>query len=51
MARPIKNIPIDDIKGLKTLLKEGNSQRDMAIYYNTSQATISRKLKEMPEDV
>jgi arginine repressor len=52
MARPKKDIPLHDIKGLKTLLKEGKTQQEIADYYtekgiDVDQATISRRIKEM----
>jgi len=50
MARPKKNIPMDDVKGLKTLLDEGKTQKEIADYYNTNQSTICRKIKEMEQD-
>lgn len=50
MARPKKEIPLGDIKGLKTLLDEGKTQDEIADYYKVDQATISRRIKEMKND-
>ena len=54
MSRPKKQIPLKDvkIKGLKTLLKEGKTQEQIADYYrkhdiNVDQATISRRIAEI----
>lgn len=47
MPRPRKEIPLDDVKGLKTLIDEGKTQQEMADYYGINQATISRKVKEL----
>jgi arginine repressor len=55
MSRPKKQIPLKDvkIKGLKTLIKEGKTQEQIAEYYrkkhdiNVDQATISRRIAEI----
>ncbi|KKG35337.1 hypothetical protein DU52_15465 [Methanosarcina mazei] len=54
MSRPKKQIPLKDvkIKGLKTLIKEGKTQEQIADYYrkhdiNVDQATISRRISEI----
>jgi DNA-directed RNA polymerase specialized sigma subunit len=47
MVRPKKDVPITNIKGLKTLLNDGKNQQEIADYYGVTQATISRKIKEM----
>ncbi len=63
MPRPSLILPIDDVKGLPTLLGEGLSQSEIAEYYNSheyfqragikvSQQRISdavTKIKEMRE--
>jgi hypothetical protein len=49
MPRPKKDIPLEDIKGLKTLLEEGKIQDEIAVYYGVDQATISRKISKMNE--
>jgi Trp operon repressor len=49
MATPRKEIPIIDIKGLATLIKEGKTQQEMADYYGVDQATISRRFAEIAE--
>jgi arginine repressor len=54
MPRPKKEIPFEDIKGLKTLLDQGKTQEEISIYYkehgiNIDQVTISRRIKEMME--
>ena len=50
MARPFNFIPLEDIKGLKTLIKEGKTQDEIGLYYkkygiDASQPTISRLIK------
>jgi len=50
MPRPKKEIPLSDIKGLKTLIDEGKSQKEIAKYYGVDQATISRRIKELDGD-
>jgi DNA-binding MarR family transcriptional regulator len=50
MPRPKKQIPLNDIKGLKTLLDEGLNQEQIADYYGVDQATISRRIKEMESE-
>lgn len=52
MARPTIWIPFEDVKGLKTLVKEGKTQDEIADYYRSigieiTRSTISRKMKEM----
>ena len=53
MARPTKQIPFDNVKGLKTLLEEGKTQDEIAAYFSEklgikcSQQTISNKIKEL----
>lgn len=54
MSRPKKQIPLKDIKikGLKTFIKEGKTQEQIAEYYrkhdiNVDQATISRRIAEI----
>lgn len=47
MARPKKEIPLDDIKGLRTLIKEGKTQKEIADYFGVDQATISRRMKDL----
>jgi len=51
MARPTKNIPFDDIKGLRTLVKEEATRQEMADYYDVSLSTIGLRLKEVKKDV
>jgi CRP-like cAMP-binding protein len=50
MPRPKKEIPLGDIKGLKTLLDEGKTQAEIAAYFKVDQATISRRVGEMKEE-
>jgi DNA-binding transcriptional regulator LsrR (DeoR family) len=50
MPRPKKQIPLNDIKGLKTLLDEGCNQDQIAAYYGVDQATISRRIQELREN-
>jgi hypothetical protein len=50
--RPRAWIPLDDIRGLKTLINAGWDQVQITEYYRrmglgVSQATISRRIKEM----
>lgn len=47
--RPRKNIPLDDVKGLRTLIGEGKTQQEMADYFGVDQKTISRRMKELKE--
>lgn len=49
MSRPKKQIPLKDVKtkGLKTLIKEGKTQEQIAEYYSVDQATISRRIAEI----
>lgn len=55
MVPPTKHIPIEDIKGLKTLIKENKSQDEIAAYFSDvlkikiSQQSISNKIKELNE--
>lgn len=51
MARPQKFIPLEDIKGLKTLRKEGKTQEEISRYFkehgiDVDQVTISRRIKD-----
>lgn len=46
--RPRKEIPLyEDILSLKTLIKRGCTQAQMAEYYEVDQSTISRRLKQI----
>lgn len=52
MPRPKIKIPLEDIKGLKTLIREGFTQNEIAKYYalhgiKADQATISRRIQEL----
>jgi len=53
MPRPEKWLPLQNIKGLATLLDEGYTQAEMAEYYSDclpyriSQQTISEKLQRL----
>ncbi len=47
MARPTKDIPENDVKGLKTLIREGMTDQEIADYYDVHRTTISRRLKKM----
>jgi arginine repressor len=53
MSRPKINIPLEDIKGLKTLcFKEHKDQEEIVEYYaqhgiEVSQATVSRRIIEL----
>ena len=47
MPRPKKHIPLEDIKGLKTLINEGKTQEEIAAYFKVDQATISRKIRKI----
>lgn len=54
MARPKTFIPLDDIKGLKTLIEEGLNNEQIAKYYtergiNCGRMTISRERKMLSE--
>lgn len=49
MPRPKKEIPIEDIKGLKTLLNEGMTQQKIADIFGVDQKTISRRVRDMKE--
>jgi hypothetical protein len=54
MPCPRKKIPINDIKGLKTLLKEGLTQERIAEYYRENgievdRVTILRRIREFRE--
>ena len=51
-GRPKKFIPLEDIKGLKTLVKEGKSQDEISNYFKShgidvDQVTISRRIKDL----
>lgn len=55
MPRRKINIPLDDIKGLKTLIGEGKVQEEIAEYYRkkgieVDQSTISRRIQELDEE-
>ena len=47
MARPKKQIPLEDVKGIKTLLEEGKTQSEIAKYYNVAQSTVSEHIKRI----
>lgn len=49
MSCPKKEIPFEDlkIKGLKTLIKEGKTRKEMAEYYGVSRWTIDRRMIEL----
>jgi transposase-like protein len=47
LARPRKNIPWDDVQGIKSLLEEGKSHAEIAEIHGVSQDTISRRIREM----
>jgi arginine repressor len=54
MPRPKKEIPTKGIKGLKTLLKEGKTQREIVAYYKSKGfdvglGTVNRRIKELKE--
>jgi arginine repressor len=54
MPRPKTNIPLEDIKGLKTLVNEHKTQEEIVSYYSKfgihiDRSNISRKIKEMDE--
>lgn len=49
-GRPRAHVPMDDMKGLRTLIDDGMSQPEMAAYYGVSQSTISRLIKELMDD-
>ena len=57
MVRPTKQIPFENIKGLKTLLEEVQNQTEIATYYSEklgitiSQQTISNKIRELKNEV
>ncbi|MEN6290481.1 MAG: HTH domain-containing protein [Methanobacterium sp.] len=46
-----KEIPFEDVKilGLKTLIKKGWTQEQMAKYYGVSARTIKRRLDELEQ--
>jgi len=55
MPRRKINIPLDDIKGLKTLIGEGKVQEEIAEYYRkkgieVDQSTISRRIQDSKQD-
>lgn len=50
MSRPKKQIPFEDIKGLKTLLAEGKTKEEIAEIFGVNEKTISRRLKEIKEE-
>jgi len=52
MPRRKIKIPLEDIKGLKTLIREGFTQNEIAEYYSkhgikVDQATISRRIRTL----
>jgi arginine repressor len=52
MPRPKIDIPLEDIKGLITLIREGFTQNEIAEYYSkhgikVDQATISRRIRAL----
>jgi transposase len=49
MPRPKKEIPFEDIKGLKTLIAEGKTQEEIGKIFGVDQKTISRRVKELKE--
>lgn len=49
-GRPRAPVPIEDMKGLRTLINDGKSQPEMAAYFGVSQSTISRLIR-MLEDM
>jgi arginine repressor len=55
MPPRFKFIPLEDIKGLKTLIKEGMTQDQMEAYYkeygiDVDRVTISRRIKELGDE-
>lgn len=50
MPPRIKNIPWDDIKGIQTLLDEGKTHAEIALYHHVSQDTISRRIKQYKKE-
>lgn len=62
MPRPTKHLPVSDIKGLRTLIKEGMSSYRIADYYNsseffrqagisTSQSSVHRQVQAIMEEL
>ena len=49
-GRPRAHVPVEDMKGLRTLINEDMSQPEMAAYYGVSQSTISRLMKELKDN-
>jgi transposase len=51
MPRPTKKIeiPWHDIKGIKTQLEEGKSHAEIGEYFDVSQDTISRRVRQHRE--
>ena len=54
-SRPRAWIPLDDIRGLKTLIRAGWDQVQIAEYYRTmglevSQPTVSRRIRELRKE-
>jgi DNA invertase Pin-like site-specific DNA recombinase len=47
--RPHKNIPVDDVLGLKTLIDQGKTPQEIADYYGVHRTTIVRRLKLLHE--
>ena len=47
MAPRRKEIPFEDVKGLKTLLKDGFTQEQIAEYYHVSRRTVKRRIDEL----
>jgi len=50
MPRPKKAIPLEDIKGLKTLLAEGKTHAEIGEIFGVDKKTISRRIGEMKEE-
>lgn len=54
MVRPSLYIPLDDVMGLRTLVRVGMSAAEIAAYYTEhglpcSKTTIVRRMKKMKE--
>lgn len=54
MSRPQKFIPLEDLKGLKTLIKEEKTHDEIQEYYKqhgleVDRTTISRRIKKLNE--
>jgi arginine repressor len=55
MPRPKKYIPLDDIEGLKTLVKKGWTHEQIAQYYlergiDVDRMTVSRRIQELRDE-